>query len=54
MTDIGILFVVVWIGCFIVVSVDSAYQKTSPVFWRLAGLFGGPFALVAWGIVRGK
>ena len=54
MTDLGILFLIVWLGCFVVVAVDSAYRKISPVFWRLAGLFGGPFALVAWGIVRGK
>ena len=42
----------VWIGCFIVVAVDSAYSRISPVFWRLAALFGGPFALLAYGIIR--
>lgn len=54
MVDIGMLAVVIWLGCFIVVSVDSAIQKISPVFWRLAALFGGPFALAAYGIVREK
>jgi hypothetical protein len=48
------LFVVIWVGCFAVVSVDSAYRKLSPVFWRLAALFGGPFALIAYGVVREK
>ncbi len=42
----------IWVGCFIVVAVDSAYKRISPVFWRLAALFGGPFALVAYGVVR--
>ena len=52
MIDIGILAVIIWLGCFVVVSVDSAYRKISPVFWRLASLFGGPFALLAYGMVR--
>ncbi len=42
----------IWVGCFVVVAVDSAYRNVSPVFWRLAALFGGPFALLAYGIVR--
>ena len=42
----------IWVGCFIVVAVDSATRGISPVFWRLAALFGGPFALLAYGIVR--
>ena len=54
MIDLGIFMLFVWLGCFIVVSVDSAYKKISPVFWRLAALFGGPFALLAYGIVREK
>jgi hypothetical protein len=54
MIALDILVVIIWIGCFVVVSIDSAYRKISPVFWRLAGLFGGPFALVAYGIVREK
>ena len=52
MIDVGILTICIWLGCFLVVSVDSAYRKISPVFWRLASLFGGPFALAAYGIVR--
>ena len=54
MADWSILFLIIWLGCFMVVSIDSAYQKISPFFWRVAALFGGPFALVAWGIVREK
>ena len=52
MIDMGILAICIWLGCFLVVSVDSAYCKISPVFWRLASLFGGPFALLAYGIIR--
>lgn len=52
MIDLGILALVIWIGCFVVVSVDSAYKKIDPVFWRLAALFGGPFTLIAYGIIR--
>ena len=47
-----IMAVCVWVGCFIVVAVDSAYRHISPVFWRLAALFGGPFALLAYSLVR--
>jgi hypothetical protein len=54
MIDLDILAVIIWFGCFLVIAIDSAYRKISPVFWRLAGLFGGPFALVAYGIVREK
>ncbi len=46
------LVIGIWVGCFIVVAVDSAVRGISPVFWRLAALFGGPFALMAYGIVR--
>jgi len=49
-----ILAVVIWVGCFLVIAIDSAYSHISPVFWRLAGLFGGPFALLAYGLVREK
>lgn len=42
----------IWVGCFLVVAIDSAYKRISPVFWRLAALFGGPFALLAYGVVR--
>lgn len=52
MIDVGILTICIWLGCFLVVSVDSAYRKISPVFWRLASLFGGPLALVAYAIIR--
>ncbi|HJX13586.1 MAG TPA: hypothetical protein VJ377_08685 [Dehalococcoidales bacterium] len=52
MIDIGILAVIIWLGCFVVVGVDSGWRRISPVFWLLAGLFGGPFALLAYGMVR--
>jgi len=42
----------VWVGCFLVVAVDSAFRGLSPWFWRLAALVGGPFTLLAYGIVR--
>ena len=50
--DLGIMVIVIWLGCFILVAVDSALRGISPVFWRLAALFGGPFALLAYGLVR--
>ena len=50
--DLGILVIGVWLCCFLVVAVDSALRGISPVFWRLAGLVGGPFALLSYGIVR--
>ena len=50
--DLGILVVIIWLGCFLVVSIDSALRRISSVFWRLAALVGGPFALLAYGIVR--
>ena len=50
--DLGILAICIWFGCFVVVAVDSAFRGNSPVFWRLAALVGGPFALLAYGIVR--
>jgi len=52
--DLYILAVIIWVGCFLVVAIDSACRHISPVFWRLAGLFGGPFALLAYGLVREK
>ncbi len=54
MTDLGILIIIVWLGCFVVVAVDSVFRGISPVFWRLAALFGGPFALLAYGVVRSQ
>jgi hypothetical protein len=50
--DLDIIVVIVWLGCFVVVAIDSAFRSLSPVFWRLAALFGGPFALLGYGIVR--
>ena len=50
--DLGILAIIVWLGCFLVVAVDSAFRGISPWFWRLAALVGGPFALLAYGLVR--
>ena len=52
MIDVGILALTIWIGCFILVAIDLAWRGLSPVFWRLSGLVGGPFALLAYGTVR--
>ena len=52
--DFGILMIGIWLGCFLVVAIDSAFRGISPVFWRLAALVGGPFALLAYGLVREK
>ncbi len=52
MEDIGILTIIIWLGCFLLVAVDSVMRGISPVFWRLAALVGGPFALLAYGMVR--
>ncbi len=52
--DLGILVIFIWIGCLLVVAVDSAFRGISPWFWRLAALVAGPFALLAYGIVREK
>lgn len=50
--DLGYLIIFIWIGCFLVVAIDSSMRRISSVFWRLASLVGGPFALIAYGIVR--
>ncbi len=50
--DLGILVISIWLGCFVLVAVDSVLRRVSPVFWRLAALVGGPFALLAYGVVR--
>lgn len=50
--DLDIIAVIVWVGCFLVVAIDSAFRHISPWFWRVAALFGGPFALLAYCIVR--
>ena len=46
------LFICIWLGCFVVVSIDSAFRGISPWFWRLAALFGGPFVLLAYSLIR--
>ena len=46
------LAVGIWVGCFLVIAIDSAFRSISPWFWRLAALAGGPFALLAYGLVR--
>jgi hypothetical protein len=48
----SVAFLIIWLGCFLVVAVDSTYRKISPFFWRVAALFGGPFALLVYGLVR--
>jgi len=50
--DLVFFFITIWLGCFLLVAVDSAIHRISSVFWRLAALVGGPFALLAYGIVR--
>ena len=50
--DFYILVIIIWVGCFVVVAIDSAFKGISPWFWRLAALFGGPFALLAYCLVR--
>ncbi len=42
----------IWFGCFLLVAVDSVLRGISPVYWRLAALVGGPFALLAYCLVR--
>ena len=49
--DLDVLAIIVWLGCFLVVAIDSAFRVISPWFWRLAALVGGPFALLAYGLV---
>ena len=50
--DLSFIVIFIWLGCFILVAVDSAIRGVSSVFWRLAALVGGPFALLACGVVR--
>ena len=52
--DFGYFMLVVWVGSFAVVAVDAAYKKTSPIFWRLAGLFGGPITLAVYAWKRDR
>ena len=49
---LDVLAIGIWLCCFLLVAIDSAFRGISPWFWRLAGLVGGPFALLAYGIVR--
>ena len=49
-----ITVVIIWAGSFVVVAIDSVMRDISPWFWRFAGLFGGPFALLAYGLIREK
>jgi len=44
--DLGILTIIVWLGCFLVVVIDLAFRGISPVFWRLATLVGNLFVLL--------
>jgi hypothetical protein len=44
--------IVIWTGSFVVVAVDSVMRGINPWFWRFAGLFGGPFTLLAYGLIR--
>jgi hypothetical protein len=44
--------IVIWAGSFAVVTIDAVMQGISPWFWRFAGLFGGPFALLAYCLIR--
>ncbi len=50
--ELTILAIIVWLGCFLVVAVDSVMRGISPLFWRAAALFGGPFVLLAYSLVR--
>ena len=50
--ELEYMFPIVWFGCFVLVTIDSGWRKISPVFWCLASLFGGPFALLSYGLVR--
>ena len=54
LVDFFWLAIGIWVGCFLVVAIDSAFRGISSWFWRLAALVGGPFALLAYGIVRGR
>ncbi len=47
-----ITIISIWFGCFLLVAVDSVLRGINPVFWRLAALVGGPFVLLAYGLVR--
>jgi hypothetical protein len=44
--DLGYLIIIIWVGCFLVVAIDSAFMKISPVFWRLVAYLR--YSLMAW------
>ena len=52
--ELSDFFPVVWACCFVLVTIDSGWKKINPVFWCLAGLVSGPFAMLAYGLVREK
>jgi len=52
--DLTRIVEIVWFGCFVLVTVDSGWRKINPVFWCLASLVSGPFALLAYGIIRDR
>lgn len=54
LVDFFWLAISIWVGCFLVVAIDSAFRGISSWFWRLAALVGGPFALLAYGLARGQ
>ena len=45
--DLGILDNIIWFGCFLVVTVDSAFRVVRLVFWFVVALVSGPFILLA-------
>ena len=49
MIDMAVVALTIYIGCFILVAVDSTGLGSSPVFLRLVG---EPFAVLAYGIAR--
>jgi len=52
MIDVGILVIAISLSYSILVAIDLAGHGLSPVFWRLYGLVGGPFTLLAYSIAR--
>ena len=50
--SLGVMALIIWVGSFAVVAIDSAAKGISPIFWRIAAFFGGPLVLVAYSLVR--
>lgn len=50
--DLEMLVIFIWLACALLVAFDSVRRGISPIFWRLAGLVGGPFGLLAYCLVR--